>query len=309
MNTERYVIGMDGGGTKTAVVLLSLSENTPVRFTAGPMNYNGASSDTVEKSFRRIFHEVRQNHPLENCAYLCVGSAGAGNAETRARLERQIRKCGCTAPLLIVGDERAALAGAIDGPDGMILIAGTGSICCGRNKEGKDWRTGGRGHLIDDAGSGYAIGRDILSAVVRADDGRGGKTVLTELLREKAGLTCPEDIVRFVYSEKTAKSGIASLAKYLPDACGRGDSVALNIVGKSARDLAELPVPVAKKLGLTNGKLALCGSILQKDPFIRASFQKQLGEALPGVECVEARHDAACGAARMALDAYHKKNK
>lgn len=305
-NMEPYVIGMDGGGTKTAVALLGLSGTELARYTAGPMNYNGVSADTVRESLRRVFREIGREHPLTGCVSLCAASAGAGNPQIRARLEQDIRGCGCASPLLVTGDEQAALAGAIAEPRGMILIAGTGSICCGRNERGEFCRSGGYGHLIDDVGSGYAIGRDILSAAVRAADGRDGPTVLTDLLHTQAGLGGTDEIVRFVYGAHTAKSDIASLARLLPEACRLGDAAALRIVEKSARDLAELPVPVAAKLGLSDSKLALCGSVLQKDPFLGPAFRKRLQKALPGVTCAAPLRDAAAGAALMALDAHRR---
>ena len=301
---EQYVIGMDGGGTKTAVTLLDLSGAELARYTAGPMNYNGASAKTVEESIRQIFRQIERERPLSECASLCVASAGAGNSEIQVQLEKNIRSCGYNASLLIVGDEQAALAGAIDQPRGMILIAGTGSICCGKNELGERCRSGGYGHLIDDVGSGYAIGRDILSAAVRASDGRDGPTILTELLRTQADLGGTEKIVRFVYGTHTTKSYIASLARLLPEACRQGDKAALRIVEKSARDLTELPVSVAAKLGLANAKLALCGSILQKNPFIGEAFRKRLRKFLPDVTCVGPLRDAATGAALMALETH-----
>lgn len=300
---EPYVIGMDGGGTKTDVVLLDLSGKTLANYTAGPMNYNGVSPETVEASIHRIFYEVQTQYPLENCISLCVASAGIGNPEARARLEQQIRKCGYTAALQLAGDEQAALSGALNGQCGMILIAGTGSICCGKNEKGESCRSGGYGHRIDDEGSGYAIGRDILSAVIRAGDGRDGPTLLTDFLRTQASLTSDKEIVQFVYSVNTSKNDIAALAKFLPDACREGDAAALKIAEKSAESLAELPVPVAKRLGLSHGKLALCGSILQKDPWIRALSLSRIHRVLPGVECIAPLRDAATGAALMALDA------
>jgi N-acetylglucosamine kinase-like BadF-type ATPase len=300
---KEYVVGMDGGGTKTAVALLDLSGAELARYTAGPMNYNGVSAEVVQESFRQIFREIGREYPHTSCVSLCVACAGAGNPEIRARLEHNVRSCGYTARLSVVGDEQAALAGAVAEPRGMILIAGTGSICCGKNERGERCRSGGYGHLIDDVGSGYAIGRDILSAAVRSVDGRDGPTVLTDLLRTQADLDGTEQIVRFVYGAHTAKGDIASLARLLPEACRQGDKAALRIVEKSAHDLAELPVPVANKLGLADAKLALCGSILQKDPFIREAFCRHLQKALPSVTCVEPSRDAAAGAALMALEA------
>lgn len=301
---EQYVIGMDGGGTKTAVVLYSVSGKILHRFLAGPVNYNGVSAETVSETFTDIFGQIKNSFLLNDCRCLCLGAAGVSNPEVKLQLEQQIRKCGYEGSLMIVGDQQTALYGALGQPCGIILIAGTGSICYGRNSAGKEHRTGGYGYLIDDEGSGYAIGRDILSAAVRAHDGRSTSTVLTQLLKAQAGLLNVNDLVKFVYAPETGKRGIASLAKILPDACRENDPAALKIVQKCAAELLALVQPVVNHLGLSNADLALCGSILTKDPYVRGAFLEHLHAAFPDIKCVEPIQDAAVGAAQMALAHY-----
>ena len=118
---------------------------------------------------------------------LCVGCAGMSNPELRRTLERMIRADGYEGAYMLAGDQAAALYAAHGAGPGAVLISGTGSICFGRNTRGITARAGGRGYKIDDEGSGYAIGRDILSAVVRAQDGRSRPTVLTELVFAQIG--------------------------------------------------------------------------------------------------------------------------
>lgn len=303
---EQYVIGMDGGGTKTAVILYSIAGKVLHRFTAGPVNYNGASAETVAETFINIFHEIKKDFSLSNCRCLCIGAAGISNPKVKTQLEQQIRKCGYQAPLLIVGDQQTALYGALGKPCGIILIAGTGSICYGRNSGGKEHRTGGYGYLIGDEGSGYAIGRDILSAVVQAHDGRTSPTILTRLLNQQTGFASVNEIVQFVYSPGTGKRDIAALAQILPEACRQGDAAALKIVDTCGKELFELSVPVINKLGLSNGEIALCGSILQKISYVREAFLKNFQPAFPNVKCMEPLQDAALGAAQMALAACSK---
>ena len=97
----------------------------------------------------------------------------------------------------------------MSGGTGCILIAGTGSICTGITEDGKTARAGGWGHLIDDVGSGYALGRDALTAVVRAQDGRGAKTVLTDLVQKAWKVENIGQLIAETYSTAD-KSHIAS---------------------------------------------------------------------------------------------------
>ncbi|OCN00573.1 ATPase [Clostridium sp. W14A] len=298
---EQYVVGMDGGGTKTAVSVCDLSATERERFSSGGINYNGTDERNVEKSMREIFLRLEQSRGLSNCRAVCLGAAGIGNPEVGGRLEKLIQSCGYHGPLCITGDQQTALFGAMGELCGVILIAGTGSVCYGRNLEGREHRTGGCGHVIDDGGSGYAIGRDILSAVVRAGDGREKPTVLSGMLASRNGLKTSDEIVRFVYDKNTGKREIAALAKLLPEACAQGDGTALAIADRCVTELFLLAVPVLEQLGFQKGSLAFSGSILQKNLFIREGLLKKLTEEYPGLECVIPARDAAYGAAMMAL--------
>lgn len=303
---EAYVAGLDGGGTKTAVSVCDLKGGEQERFFAGPVNYNGADGRLVEESLFEILARLEQSRGLENCRALCLGAAGTGNPEVKGRFEAIIRRCGYENPLIVTGDQQTALYGAMGEPFGAILISGTGSICYGRNREGREHRTGGFGYLIDDGGSGFAIGRDILSSAVRAFDGRGEPTVLTALLAERFALTSVEEIVGFVYDKKTGKREIAALAGLLPEACERDDPQALGIVSRCGAELYRLAVPVVERLELRSGRLALAGGILANDRFVRERLLRRLRRRFPELACVRPLRDAAFGAAEMALQSIEK---
>ena len=166
--------GWDGGGTKTEVCLLDETGRI-ASAVFGPLNPNGAARDRVPETVKACVNYMKeQAGSLSEIAGLVVGMAGISNLSARSLLENALADVGWTGPLRLLGDQEIALAGAVEGP-GMLLIAGTGSVCCGRDAAGNLFRVGGYGYLIDDCGSGWAIGRDILSAVVRAEDGRAAK--------------------------------------------------------------------------------------------------------------------------------------
>ncbi|KRE86543.1 ATPase [Paenibacillus sp. Soil766] len=300
---KRYAVGLDGGGTKTAVTIVDESGLEVHTFTSGAINYNGQDEASVQASLEEIFRTIASVcGGLHQCAQVCIGAAGVSNPTVTTRLESSVRACGYEGALFITGDQDTALCGAHNKELGIILIAGTGSICYGKNEAGDIHRAGGYGYLIDDEGSGYSIGRDLLSVVVRAHDGRMPETVITPMVFEQLGMTSIQQIIGFVYDKTTNKKDIAALAPILSRACELEDEAALAIVDKSARSLLELVVPVAEKLSMQEGVLATAGSALLKNSFIQTAFIEGLKERYPAMTCITPKRDAASGAALMALN-------
>lgn len=298
-----YVAGLDGGGTKTDVLVSDLDGNIIYRSQSGALNYNGESGKNIEENIKNIFADISIHAgPSEDCSAICIGTAGIGNIAAEMSLRQAVINTGYKCPLLIVGDHETALLGALNKSFGMILIAGTGSICHGKNASGKTHQTGGFGYLIDDEGSGYAIGRDVLSAVVRSYDGRMQETIMTELVLSHLKLSSVQEIVGFVYGKNTNKRDIAALSIILEQACREKDPAALGIADKCMTELTKLVVPVAEKLGLECGELVLSGSILKKDEYIRQGFISRIAAIFPEMSCIMPRNNAAYGAVLMALE-------
>ncbi|WP_068779009.1 BadF/BadG/BcrA/BcrD ATPase family protein [Paenibacillus sp. GM2] len=303
----RFVAGLDGGGTKTKVAIADESGRMAETFTLGPINYNGQDERVVERTIEEIVARIgRVCGSLEHCVHLCLGAAGISAAGVAERLTAAIRNAGYQGGLTLAGDHETALYGALSQPHGIILVAGTGSICFGRNEQGCTHRTGGFGHLIDDEGSGYSIGRQLLSALVQASDGRIPPTVISQRIYET--LQLPNDSLRevigFVYDPRRTKKDIAALAPILSEACSVGDIAALNIARHSADALFELLAPVAECLDLQSGHLALAGSVLLQNRFIQSSLRERIAASCPGLSCTLPEHDAAWGAMMMAWHYY-----
>ena len=296
-----YYCGWDGGGSSTKTLALDPEGHTVAQAVFGPLNPNGASRETVEKTVRDAVQWMAGlPGGLEGCLGLAAGMAGVSNRQAAQAVEDAVRACGYLGPFRLLGDHEIALAGAIES-HGAILIAGTGAVCFGHGPEGSAFRTGGYGYLIDDGGSGYALGRDILTAVVRAFDGRGPKTCLTELVFQALNLPDIPSLITWLYSSATGKKEIGALAPLLLSALGQQDKAALAIADKAADDLAELAISSFRKTGMKDGELALFGSIFQYYPLIREGVTERLRRVLPGVSVIEPRHSAAQGAAMLAM--------
>jgi N-acetylglucosamine kinase-like BadF-type ATPase len=299
----KYAAGVDGGGTKTEVMIVDEQGREAAVFTTGAVNYNGTDDISVRRSFEEIIQGIaRSCGGLDRCVSICIGAAGVSNPAAVQRMQSVVRKCGYKGPLRITGDHEAALYGAHERAFGIILIAGTGSICYGRNEAGEAHRTGGFGYLIDDEGSGYSIGRDLLAAVVRACDGRIAPTLITDLVFERLQIRSVQDLVQFVHDRNTNKKDIAALAPLLSLACSQGDPEAKRIVDKNARALVELVMPVMKRLHLEQGELAAAGGVLLHNEYVYGAFREELKRRAPKLRCIRPKRSASAGAAMLAWD-------
>lgn len=297
-----YYCGWDGGGTKTEVLCLDEDGQRFSGAVFGPLNPNGTSDDRVRQTIHDcVAYMSGLSGGLQGCRHLVIGTAGVSNDDAARLITFTARCCGYLGPLTLLGDQEIALAGAIQGP-GAVLVAGTGAICCGRDAQGHTIRVGGYGHLIDDGGSGYAIGRDILSAVVRAADGREPPTLLTDAVYEALQVNDTQGVITWLYGNHTGKKEVAALSPLLLPALERGDPAAERIARNAALDLAELALTAWRRLMLTEGELAVTGSILQRCPAVRAQVEQICHDAYPQMRIINPRGSAAQGAALLAYE-------
>ena len=242
-----FVAGIDGGGTHTRIELRDLENRLLRRGEFGPFNINSIGQDAFHSLLGAIFAWCGG---MADCARLCVGGAGISNPNVEKILKEELERAGFRGSFRLCGDQEIALRGAMEGP-GIVVISGTGSISFGKNGAGVTARSGGYGHLIDDGGSGYALGRDVLSWAVRAIDGREQDPAILEAVCERLG-SGPEGIVPFVYSPKTDKAAVAQFCHIALGLAEQGNPAAREILRREARELRELVRAVQTRLDLPN---------------------------------------------------------
>lgn len=300
MITMDMFVGWDGGGTKTRVVCLDRNACTVAENTFGPLNPNGAPPAEI---MRTVAQAQAWLQSLGKCRGMVLSVAGISNPKTALLLSEALQSAKSSIPYHVVGDQESALYGAV-GLQGAVLIAGTGSICTGHTTDGRTARSGGFGYLVDDEGSGYAIGRDILRAVLRASDGRGQPTSLTSLVSALPEWQDTPAILTRLYREGFEKSDVAALAPLTLEALG--DPVSDAILQNAALELVSLAKAVIDPLSLQQSKLALSGSVLAHMQPVRAQVINALTLLYPTLNCCEPIADAAHGAALMAFEMYRK---
>lgn len=251
------LIGIDAGGTKNELVLCEKDGRVVNRLTAPGSN---AADLGPENAAMRIASQVREltDGRCETVDALFAGLSGGGapaiSGEVRAVLTRELP---FVKSISNGSDALNGLYAGVGAGDGMVVIAGTGTsafVRCG----GVLTQVGGWGYLVDDAGSGYSIGRAVLNAAFRERDGRGESTRLTELVERQLGFNVL-GAVPMIY--QGGKRTVASFAPLAFEAADMGDRQALAIVDNACRELRLLISTCASHLKNAPYLASLLGSL------------------------------------------------
>src|SRR6266550_1894536 len=177
--SRRAVVGVDGGGSKTHAVVLDANFAIVGEGNAGPSNPLRVGIANAAAAIREAIDGACEVAHLRRTDLMAaeIGLAGASRKELTARMREALLGLGI-GEIVVVGDADIALYGATEGEPGLILISGTGSICCGINSRGKRICEGGWGPVAGDEGGGSWIARRALRAIAHAADGRGAVTTL-----------------------------------------------------------------------------------------------------------------------------------
>lgn len=259
--------GVDGGGTKTAIVVVDADGNEVARDTTTTSNSAVIGHDRAAETLRELIQQTATTigAALPFQAVWC-GLSGSDRPEDHRRLRPHLEDL--AEDLRMTNDAELAIGGLPDRV-GVAIVSGTGSIAFGRNTEGQRGRAGGWGHIFSDEGSGYDLARKALRAFSAEVDGYGPATSLTPRLMSYWELTDPFTIINRVYDPSTTKGDLARLSRIVVEESANGDEVAQEILRTSAEDLARFGRAVAIRLGLgPELSLALVGGMLTNvEPF------------------------------------------
>ncbi len=287
----KYIIGIDGGGTKTECAIADLSGKILYRTFGKSSNFLTIGVDAAVENLFELIKGIlfKIEADFGDVKMLLIGTAGAGREEDAGVLEAKfndytMREGINIKYVKVVSDARIALEGAFSGNAGCILIAGTGSILFGKDKNGYIHRSGGFGRLIGDEGSGYSIGRKGLAAVAKELDGRGKATLITQQLNKKHNISSAPDLIINVYKNNF---DIASAAEVVLSAAGENDPVALQILNEEADELLLHINAVMKKMKSKKLDIAFTGSLIANKNTYSDMLKKKIADNLPSVNIKE----------------------
>jgi len=233
-----------------------------------------------------------------------VGLAGARRRELRERMRETLLPLGIR-DIEVVTDADIALYGATDGAPGLVVIAGTGSICCGINARGKRLCAGGWGPIAGDEGAGAWIARRALRAVAYASDGRGPQTLLTEFACNYFHCSTADDLTTAIYAPTITNERIAGFGKDVVEAAKRKDEVAAQIIMEGGTELGLAAVAVIRNLQMEKERfqIAYVGGVFRAaGEMILKPLRVEVAKAAPRAYFEPPHFSPAVAAARMARE-------
>lgn len=281
------VVGVDGGGSKTLVMLADANGSEIVTVEAGASAVRPGeaerSATTIAAVVRDALAAAGMSHVLPKV--LCVGVAGVGREAERQALWQALMSADLAEEVVVHADATIALDDAFGEGPGVLLIAGTGSVAFGRGPTGTRARCGGWGPVIGDEGGGCWIGRRALSVVAAAHDGREPETTLGGAVLTAAQVGEVEELI--AWAAVATPALLASLAPAVASAAESGDLRANALLSLAAEELSLHIRTLSRQLfgdEQAATPVALAGGLLSRGTLLRKRLEHRLKSAVPGAQ-------------------------
>lgn len=303
--SHQLFLGVDGGGTKTHIALMSAKGEIKCEGFAGPANPLRVGVETAVGNIVKAVNEACDNGGASrgDIVAATLGLAGVRRFDLRQRVrERFVQSLGVRNATVIT-DAEIALYATTRGKPGLVVIAGTGSICLGKNEKGEIAISGGWGPLAGDEGGGVGIAQTALHSVAKASDGRGIATTLSQRASEYFRASGPENLIVAIYSPQVDNSRIAGFARFVVEAAQDGDAVAMSIMQEAGSELGLAACAVIEKLGLSRAKVPIgcVGSVFKAGKLLTKPMIETVRTIAPRAFLTEPEMAPAHAAAQMAF--------
>lgn len=276
-----YVIGIDGGGTKTTAVMADATGTIIASTTGGPTNPNLIPTEELHHTLDTLLKQLESQAMAyyKKVSFLFAGISGAGVEQSRTELFRILTELvPSTIAIQVEADTINALYSGTYGKPGIVQIAGTGSITYGINNKSQHDRVGGWGYLFGDEGSGFDIGRQGIMAVLKADDARGSETMLSNRMYTFFDVKNARDLIQKIYTATVPKNEISPLSQIVFQAYKENDAVAVAIIESVAKEISYSIKTLYQKLFEKDEivKVVLCGGVFNEKNILPNLIKKEL---------------------------------
>ena len=289
-------VGVDAGGTSLDCIIERDGAISGVHGDAANVRTAG-----IDGAAAQITAAVRSGLHGDAFDALVVGAAGAGDAVIAGALEVALRAYFPRGAIAVHDDAEIALRAAVPHGDGVVLIAGTGSIAYARVGENAH-RAGGYGYLLGDDGSGFAIGRAALAQMLRWYDGRIAHSELFDVIAERLQIGDAQALLGRIYGEPNMVGAVASLAPLVLARAGSGERVATKIVQSAAGELVDLLKSLVQRAQLGKHELPLvfAGGLFAENSLLSYLIETRLLADMPLLQPVKSPLSPAHGALELA---------
>lgn len=296
---KRYFVGVDGGGTKTALIASTADGQKIASAVCGPLNYNFIGLDAALKNLADGVAALVL--PAGSIAAVGIGDPSIDD-ESESPMAKEFAARAAQllgAPVYIRSDAYMTLFALTGGKKaGVLIISGTGSMAIGENDAGNIAVVGGWGRLSGDEGSGYYIGREGVCAALRAFDGVAVQTELTGAALAHFGVNAPRDLISVFYGE--SEPDVAGFSRCVARCAEDGDKIAESILLDAATHLSRYASVLLERCHAD--LLGVWGSVLCKNATVRRAFEDGVRKKIPNVKICEPAISAELAAALYAAE-------
>ena len=299
-----YYIGVDGGGSKTRIVLLDQNLKL-IR------EKEIEASNLVSTDYREVLNKINQiikeyQHQY-NIRGIGLGMAGIDSEQERSRLERKLAATYPDKEVRVCNDGVASLIGGLNYQTGILINAGTGSIAVGIDREGTIYRAGGWDYLLGDEGSGFWIGKKLIQRAIVDYDRGIVDSIIVHTVKKFFRLTSLSALVTVIHQQGINKEKIATLAPLAAELAEGGEQRAGEIFERAGKELAVLVERVYRR-GKFNTPVALTynGSIFKSFSLFRDSFFHYLQSKSIILNWQQPQYPAEIGAALIIIQGNRK---
>jgi len=298
-----YFLGIDGGGTKTKVVVINENKDIIYESVAGPSSVDTVSNQQTVDSIQYALNSFysSQNHVAFDAIFIGLGGIVFDHQKKAIiALLKSLKGVDSKTIIVVENDMHNALYSGLLFDEGMTLICGTGMVAFGKNKDGKYHKSGGWGFKEGDAGSGFNLGSEAIKYMIRAFDHRLSKDAFALELANHLNLKNAEDIISLMDELYLDRTKVASLAPFVTKYANLGHPYAIKIIEKATDELALSVKAVYQQLNLNSTTLVVVGSLGNVQGHFKSLLHEKIKSISSKINIIEPKVDPAYAAAIMA---------
>ena len=304
-------LGLDAGGTKTFCLIADDTGHVTGFGRGGTGNYEGYGVEAAAGEIRTAVEGAlgAAGLHLSDIDGIGMGVAGADIPEDYDMLDRDIfAPLFGAIPRILRNDSMGGLRGGTRDPFGVVIACGTGCVCAGVNRDGKETRVGGISEDYGDRVSGSSLGIHGLKAVWRARDGVTGPTAMTEKFVTRSGCTDVEALFHEMYYGRITYVDLQPMAKLVFDAAWEGDAIACDILEWGGRYLGQMVNAAIRRLGMEREDfdVVMAGSVFKgRSPVLMDALGMTVHRECPGARLVLPIYEPVVGALLLGMEMDH----
>ncbi|MFC1630163.1 N-acetylglucosamine kinase [Patescibacteria group bacterium] len=302
--SNQFIIGVDGGGTKTIAALSDMKGKILIQSTKGPSNPRNVGLKTAVSNISRAIESVLKKGEIISTAIAlpAMEEEYKGKKNTILRLLKKEKKISriFKGKVRILSDQLVAFRAGTDKKDGIVLIAGTGCVAHGWKKK-KDVKVSGWGWLAD-RGSAFWVGQRVFQVILRDLDKRGPETILSKMAFQTLKIKNTKEFLKKNYSKNPTKI-IPKLSIICDKAIQKGDKVAKGIMVEAGKEVALNATTVISRMNFQKIKfpLILVGSMFKTKIFLH-TVKKEIKKSAPKAQIILLIKPPVNGSIKIALE-------